>query len=280
MIACWRRGDRLATAFFVAYVLPSAFLIGGGVVLSRYMMAFYPLICLLILHGVLWCGRELCRWRSVVVQPAHRSRGAMAMLGGILAINLPQFAVVAIPDALAGHAGRYHQSIEGGRYVDLYAAADFLREHFPRDARIMARFDRTRMLHFLSQRKLEPLLATERWKPEHAQAVYDDLHNRGPFDAVLTDAGKLDVRYTRRLAQLLAAAPDLKVVFRGRYTTIYQRVGPLASSRPASAPEVSRAGQTRVGPTGSMPMPPRPAPRPGKAGAVAADRADPLGEGT
>ena len=238
LVVAWRRGRRLCAAVCLLNIVPSTFLIGAGCVRARYLMAFWPLLLLAILRGLLWVTERLTRWRGVSNRPAWHGRAVLGFLLGLLAVNAPPFAWKAVQPAWAGHFGRYHDAVEEGVYADLYETASFLRARLGPQARIAARWDRTRILHYLTGLSTEPLRETDRWKPEHAEAVYEDLRRRAGVDAVVTDTGKLDERYTRRLAELLEAAPDLEAAYRGRHVTVYVRrsaAGP-AGKIPLHAP--------------------------------------------
>jgi hypothetical protein len=238
-------------------------------------MPVYPLMLLLILHGLFrvvegCCRRNrrwervvghirarpyfrrlgrllepverLCRWEAQPVPPVFHLRAATVFIALLAVVNAPRVLRQAFYFSYAGHTGRFWQVIEDGHYAELQAMADFLRDHFGGDDVIATRRDRASMLHYLSGRRTIQFFKTARWRPEHAEAVHDDLFQQRKklleegrdIAAVITDSGGLDSRYTRRLAELLDATGGLKVVHKGKYCTVYLRVGPL--TRPATQP--------------------------------------------
>jgi len=221
----WRAGQRLFPATCLLNFLGICLFVGYASVRARYMMPMYPMILLLIFHGVFWGGELLLRRRGRAVRPVTFHKAAAAFALALIAVNAPLVLRSAFYYSYYGHVGRYHEFIEGGRYRDLYEAADVLRRDFPPEARIAARWDRARMYHFLSGRTIEPLVAQmDRWKLCHAEALYNDFRSRPHVDAVLFDTGGLVASYTRHVTRLFDAAGDLKVLYRGRFVTIYERV--------------------------------------------------------
>jgi len=221
----WRAGQRLFAATCLLNFVGICLFVGYASVRARYMMPMYPMVLLLIFHGVFWGVELFLRRRGRAVRPVALHKAAAAFALALIAANAPLVLRSAFYYSCYGHVGRYHELIEGGRYCDLYEAADVLRRDLPPQARIAARWDRARMYHFLSGRRIEPLVAQmDRWKPCHAEAVYNDFRGRPHVDAVLFDTGGLVGSYTRHVTRLFDAAGDLKVLYRGRFVTIYERV--------------------------------------------------------
>ncbi|MGB2823805.1 MAG: glycosyltransferase family 39 protein [Phycisphaerae bacterium] len=232
-VRLWRAGRRLIPATCLVNFVGTCFLIGFPSVRARYMMPIYPMILLLVLHGVFWGVELLSRRRGSAARPAVLVRAAVVFAAALAAVNAPLVLRSALYYSYYGHIGRYHELIEGGRYCDLYEAADVLRRDFGPGARIVSRWDRARMYHFLTGRRIEPLFAQmDRWKPCHAEAVYNDFRSRPSVDAVLFDTGGLVESYTRQVTRLFDEAPDLKVRYRGKFVTIYERVRPGAGDSP------------------------------------------------
>ena len=188
-------------------------------------MPLYPMILLLTLTGVL---RGVTWWMHRRGRPGRTEtllKAAKVFAGLLVVANAYLVLRHAVVYSALGHLGRYHEFIEGGRYRDLYEAADFLRHRVAPEARIAARWDRVRMVHFLSSRRIEPLLAQyDRWKPCHAQAVYDDFR-QSRCDVVLFDTGGLYEPYARHVTERFEAAEDLEAIYRGSTITIYRRSG-------------------------------------------------------
>jgi len=222
----WRTGRRLFSVTCLLNFLGICLFVGCASVRARYMMPMYPMILLLIFHGVFRAAELVRRRRARPAGAAALSKAAGIFAVALIAVNAPPVLRSALYYSCYGHVGRYHEVIEGGRYCDLHEAAAVLRGEFAPDARIVSRWDRARIYHFLSGRRIEPLVAQmDRWKPCHAEAVYDDLRSRRDVDAVLFDTGGLVESYTRHVTRLLETAPDLKAVYRGKFVTIYERAG-------------------------------------------------------
>ena len=223
-LTLWRRGKRLLAATCLLNFLGVCFLVGAASVRARYLMPLYPVLLLLILTGVRRGVRWWIRRRGRPAGDKAPARAAVVFVAVLAAANAYLVLRSALVYSTYGHLGRYHEFIEGGRYRDLHEAAAFLRDELPPGARIAARWDRARMLHFLSERRIEPLLAQlDRWKPSHARAVYDDFR-RGRCDVVLFDTGGLYEPYARYVTELFDAASDLKVLYRGTFVTVYGRI--------------------------------------------------------
>ena len=229
-VVLWRRGRRLLAATCLLNLVGVCFLVGAASVRARYLMPLYPMILLLVLTGLLSGARWWMRRRGRPVSPKTLAKAAGAFVALLVIANAFLVLRHAVVYSVMGHLGRYHEFIEGGRYRDLYAAGEFLRDRVGPEERIAARWDRVRMLHFLTGRRIEPLLAQyDRWKPCHAQRVYDDFRRSG-CDVVLFDTGGLYKPYARYVAERFDAADDLDVLYRGTTITIYRRRGPATQA--------------------------------------------------
>ena len=241
----WRRGLRLPAVAIGLSLLTMALTGGLLAAKARYYMPLEPLIFLALIEGVVATRERRARRLMQGYTQRTRIRTVWLVVVAIGLVNAPFLARTTIYETAVGHRGRYQQAIAGGIFADLYPTADFLREHVQPGQIVLARHDRTRMLHFLTRLPIGETLSfgdVQPWNAAQADETYRVLAH-SPFDWLVFDPGVQDARYTTRLAELLDATGGLDLAWRHGIIRIYRRTGPLtpggagpAASAPANAP--------------------------------------------
>lgn len=236
MASLWRRGLRLPAVAVALSVLTLVLASNVNASKARYLMPLAPLFAVGLIEGVLaWIG-WFRRRRGGEVAPRGRARAVIATLAIIGAVNAPWLLRSACYYSYQGHRGRYLDVIEGGKYADLYATAEYVKSEVASGEKVHVRRDRVRMLHLLSGRLVEPFHwfgVNHPWNAAQAGVVYRDLLARPAVDVVVHDPGGLDARYTNRLTELLDATIGLLPARQIGKTRIYRKAGVLA---PATGP--------------------------------------------
>ena len=247
MTCLWRRGMRLPAVAVVLSVLTLVLASNVNASKARYLMPLAPLLALGLIEGVIaWAG-WFHRRRGTTVAP-HRLGWAIIITVAVIgAANAPWLLRSACYYSYQGHIGRYLDVIEGGKYADLYATAEYLSSNVASGEKVHVRRDRVRMLHLLSGKLVEPFHwfgVNHPWNAAQAGVVYRDLLARPAVDVIVHDPGGLDARYTDRLTELLSATGGLLPVRQIGKTRIYRQ-----ASVPAPATEPSLADTPGTAPS-------------------------------
>ncbi len=245
MASQWRRGLRMPAVACVLSVLTLVLASNVNASKARYLMPLTPLFALGLIEGVIaWVG-WFRRRRGPEVAPRGMARAVIVTVAVIGAVNAPWLLRSACYYSYQGHRERYLDVIEGGKYADLYATADYVKTEVAPGEKVHVRKDRVRMLHLLSGKVIAPLYSfgvNNPWNADQAGVVYRDLLARQAIDVVIHDPGGLDARYTDRLTELLNATGGLQPVKQIGTTRVYRRAGELSSAT-ATASGSAKSGE-------------------------------------
>jgi len=231
MTNLWRRGIRLPAVAVVLSVLTLVLVSNVNASRARYLMPLAPLFALGLIEGVATWAGWLRRRRGMEVTTRSLTRAMIVTAMVVGAVNAPWLLRSAFYYSYQGHRGRYLDVIEGGKYADLYATAEYVKSAVASGEKVYVRRDRVRMLHLLSGKFIEPLYwfgANNPWNATQADVVYRDLLARPTVDVVVHDPGGLDARYTDRLTELLSGTSGLLPARKVGRTRIYRRSGMIA----------------------------------------------------
>jgi len=244
MTSLWRRGLRIPAIVVVLSVLTLVPAAGVYASKARYLMPLEPMIALGLIQGVVVTLEWIRRRRGLAAKPRLRARAAIIAVAVIGAVNSPWVLRSACYYSYQGRRGRYLAVIEGGKYADLYATAEYLSKNVAPGEKVHVRTDRVRMLHLLSGKLIDPFYSfgvNNPWNAEQADAVYRDLLARPEVDVVIHDPGGLDARYADRMTELLDTTGGLRMARQIGKTRIYRRAGaPAPATEPAG--QASEAG--------------------------------------
>jgi hypothetical protein len=207
----------------------------GGIIAAkaRYYVPLLPMIALGLLEGVVATVEWVRRRRNLATSPQMRARVVLIALAVIAAVNAPALARSAFYYSYQAHRGRYLDAIDGGAYADLYATAEYLRQHVQPGEKVLVRPDRVNMLHLLGGKVIDPMYdfgVNNPWNAEQADTAYRDLLARPAVDVVVHDPGGLDARYTGCLMRLLDTTGGLRPERQVGAVRIYRRTGELVPS--------------------------------------------------
>lgn len=250
MTSLWRRGLRMPAVATVLSVGTLVLAANVNASKARYLMPVAPLIALGLLEGVVVTLEWIRRRRGLATEPRTGAKAVLITVAVIGAVNSPWLLRSACYYSYQGHRGRYLDVIEGGKYADLRATAEFLKyaefhaateflgSSVAPGEKVHVRKDRVRMLHLLSGKVIDPLYSfgvNNPWNAAQADEVYRDLLARPAVDVVIHDPGGLDARYADRMTELLDTTGGLGMMRQIGRTRIYRRHGTLTpSTRPAT----------------------------------------------
>ncbi len=237
----WRARLRIAPAVFVLYVLAGPALVNYGVIRERYFMPLHPLLAWMLLEGCIGCAKAVASLRGRVLSPRRAHVLCWAVVGVLVASNLPRLCRRAVYYTGAAYAGRYHQVIDHGKFAELTSTARRLRAEFDPNELLVVRSDRVSMLHLLSGCRTESFLRLDRHRdPEtvaDADLIYADLCRREGIWGVVHDTGSMPAPFANRLAQLLEAHSAVRLVQSGKICGIHRfRAAPPASALATPTP--------------------------------------------
>ena len=249
LVRLWRRGLRMPAVVIVLSVLAMALAAGIIAAKARYYMSMLPLIALALLEGLAAWAQWRAKRRGGELAPRTRGRIVALAVVAVAVVNAPFLARATIYETSLARRGRYHQAIAGGAYADLYPAAEFLADHTQPGQTILARWDRTRMMHLLTGRIIQPMYSfgiNHPWNAEQAELAYRKVLARPAFDWLVHDTGELDARYADRLTQLLDATGGLSLAWPGDggKIRIYRRRGALTAPATSAAADPNTARPT------------------------------------
>jgi len=108
---CWRKGMRLAVAYFVVYFL---YVASGEAVLQRYVVPMLPLALIFVLEGATALVENLGRFADTA-KPAKAIRATLTVfLAGFIAANL----VYNAAEIRINFAGDFYKAYRSGKNVD------------------------------------------------------------------------------------------------------------------------------------------------------------------
>ena len=229
----WRRGLRIPAVTIVLSVVTMALTAGIIAAKARYYVPLLPLVAMGLLEGVVATVEWGRRCRNLATSPQIRAWVVLIAVAVIAAVNAPALARLAFYYSYQAHSGRYLDVIDGGTYADLYATAEYLRQHARPGEKVLVRTDRVNMLHLLCGKVIDPMYSfglNNPWNASQADVAYRDLLARPAVDVVVHDPGGLDARYTGRLRRLLDTTGGLRLARQVGATRIYRRTGELVPS--------------------------------------------------
>jgi len=235
MLHLSRKGNNLASATCLLFVVGSGFLAGPGSIRARYMMAISPMFLFLMIDGLCRLVELAHRWRPKPAEPRAFLIATTVFLFCVITTNLPKILRDAVYHAYAAHTGRYYEVLRDGQFIDLLPVASLLRERFGPGAVVAARRDGAPVLHFLSECRTVPFRKTKRQTGADAEALYSDLSAGDDIRAVVTEARKAAEPFRRRLGELLSSG-GATVIYEGQRRKVYDWPAPRRSTRPATEP--------------------------------------------
>lgn len=238
-ISLWKRNQKWVAPLVALYPFMLLLVDGDGGVRTRYWLPIQPLIVYAILEGFCRSVQMLHGWRKAILRPTFLRKATWALLGVLVMTNLLRVVDKTIENIFARPQPGAAKMFLPAKYAELSSFADTLRESTPADTQVALLGKEERILHFLSQRRINLLPTTRLIGEEAARSAAGWAQRHREMGWVACDSEGIDARFTACLLDLLDKDNGLRLIHRGKQFSVYQRIGsgmPALTTTPWGGP--------------------------------------------
>lgn len=219
----WKRGLRMPAVTVVLYLLGMCLVGGPSMVRPRYALPVQPLVIYMALEGLLWVLEYVRRLRGKMSSPAAQLKAMTIFVAAVIVLNAPRLARSAVIYTYHSHTPRYYQVIRHGKFDEMFRVAKHLDQSTPADAVVAISEDGSKILHFLSGRRVVALPDSARATAADAQRVVEFIRSVPEATFVAIDMKSDQPEYRLSLQETLAAWPEMKDSYVGNRWRVYRR---------------------------------------------------------
>ena len=223
-ISCWRRGNRLIPTVVLLYVTALACFASEPIMIRpRYLLPLHGLLVYLTVEGLFISIRWIYRRKSISPHRAVFGRAAAIFLVIIIVANAPRLLRDAVYYTYLSYTPRYYAAIRSGRYQEAFPVANIINKSCRIDSSFAVGRNSVAILHFLTQRKAEPLPAVHQTTLEDAENILSFIASQAHLNAVVIELPDASQAFLSRLKASLEDMADWKMAYTGSRYIVYCR---------------------------------------------------------
>ena len=223
-ISCWRRGNRLIPTVVLLYVTALAcFASEPKMIRPRYLLPLHGLLVFLTIEGLFSSIAWIYRRKSILPHRVMFGRVAAIFLSIVIVANAPRLLRDAVYYTYLSYTPRYYATIRSGRYEEAFPVANIINKSCGIDSSFAVGRNSVAILHFLSQRKAQPLPAVDRTTVEDAENLLAFITSQSGLDAVVIDISNASQAFLSPLKNSLEDMADWSMAYDGSRYIMYCR---------------------------------------------------------
>ncbi len=210
-VSLWKRGCRMPSITIVLYVISMAVVGGPSMIRSRYLLPMQPFLVYMMIEGLLWTVRAVCRLKGNVPKPSLYLKVVTVFSIIVIGCNSPRLLRNAFYYSYLSHTPRYYEVIRRGRYAERFRVAERLRDICPPDGLVAVPLDETNILHYLSDRRVIPLPDTPQRDASDAERVAKFLRDgHDKISVVVVDVKESQSGFREEFRKLFPKVVELR----------------------------------------------------------------------
>jgi len=235
-VVLWRRGQRMPAIAIPLYVAGLAIVGNPDSVRSRYLLPVQPLVAYMMIEGLLWTVRAVCRLRRKIPAPMLYLKAATVFTAVLVAANAPRLLRNAAWYTYLSYTPRYYHVIRHGVHVERFKLARWLAGACRPDERIGMAGHQVWLLHYLTGRRIVPLAGGLLWRTPDAERVVRNAEEAADVRFVVVGKEEGWPEFRRAIRRLLETSGSLERIYEGGDWRVYRRRPRPDRPRTSSAP--------------------------------------------